>query len=156
MPRANFTLEQEQFRLMRDGLNSSGREIYFSLCSVYIEDSSIGNSWRIANDINSWANVVNAMNCNAGLASRAGPGGCKSMLLHNDYHSDSRCNPGRQIREHKAYMPKDLVLTCLRSPIVQGTTLICCLARRLVEPRLSRRRAAALNSASGRSWPHRS
>ena len=74
-PRGDFPLEQEQFKLMRDGLNATGRAIFWNLCSVYIEDGTIGNSWRIANDNNAWGNVVNAMNCNAGLNRRAGPGG---------------------------------------------------------------------------------
>ena len=72
--RRNFTLEGYQFGLMRDALNKTGRRVYFSLCSVYIESASIGNSWRIANDINSWPNTLNAINCNAGLHDRARPG----------------------------------------------------------------------------------
>ena len=67
--------EVAQFALMRDALNQTGRRVLFSLCSVYIENATFGNMWRIGQDINSWANVMNAVNCNAALGPRAGPGG---------------------------------------------------------------------------------
>ena len=51
------------------------RPIFFNLCSVYVEDSTIGNSWRIANDVNNWIDIMNAANCNEALGNRAGPGG---------------------------------------------------------------------------------
>ena len=115
---------------MRDGLNATGRPVYFSLCSVYIEDATIGNSWRIANDINTWENVlphmhdqhfhqkqpggpfvgqmtevprpscvkvINAMNCNAGLRDRAGPGGWNDadMLLGSTPGAAAALTPAR-------------------------------------------------------------
>jgi len=68
-----------QYGSMRDALNKTGREIYFSLCgwnAWYAPQGwSLGNSWRIAGDCNEWPSVYNAIRTNEGLAKYARPGG---------------------------------------------------------------------------------
>eukprot|EP01130_Rhizamoeba_saxonica_P012061 TRINITY_DN5046_c0_g1_i2.p1 TRINITY_DN5046_c0_g1~~TRINITY_DN5046_c0_g1_i2.p1 ORF type:complete len:351 (-),score=81.53 TRINITY_DN5046_c0_g1_i2:44-1096(-) len=72
---------------MRDALNQTNRPIYFSLCgwnTWYAPvGASLGNSWRIAGDCNTWSNVLNAIDSNAPLYHYAGPGGWNDpdMLL---------------------------------------------------------------------------
>jgi alpha-galactosidase len=68
----------DEYGKMRDSLNSTGRQIYFSLCgwnSWYApEGATLGNSWRIAGDCNTWLNVLNAIDTNVNLAQYASPG----------------------------------------------------------------------------------
>ena len=69
----------KEYGYMRDALNATGREIYFSLCgwnSWYAPvGTTLGNSWRIAGDCNAWPSVWNAISINSKLAKDAGPGG---------------------------------------------------------------------------------
>jgi alpha-galactosidase len=69
----------QQYGTMRDALNATGRDIYFSLCgwnSWYAPEGwSLGNSWRIAGDCNRWPDVLNAIDTNVPLAKYARPGG---------------------------------------------------------------------------------
>jgi len=80
----------QEYGTMRDALNATGREIYFSLCgwnSWYAPPGwSLGNSWRIAGDCNTWPNVLNAIDTNVPLAQYARPGGWNDpdMLLGSD------------------------------------------------------------------------
>jgi alpha-galactosidase len=80
----------KEYGTMRDALNSTGREIYFSLCgwnSWYAPPGwSLGNSWRIAGDCNRWNNVLNAIDTNVPLTQYAHPGGWNDpdMLLGSD------------------------------------------------------------------------
>jgi len=89
----------QQYGLMRDALNSTGRDIYFSLCgwnSWYAPQGwGLGNSWRIAGDCNTWANVLNAINTNVPLAQYARPGGWNDpdMLLGSDNSAAARLSP---------------------------------------------------------------
>jgi len=77
----------QQYGRMRDALNSTGRQIYFSLCgwnSWYSPVGySLGNSWRISGDCNKWPDVIRAINVNADLFMNAKPGGWNDpdMLL---------------------------------------------------------------------------
>jgi len=68
----------DNYGTMRDALNSTKREIYFSLCgwnSWYAPvGNSLGNQWRIAGDCNVWSDVLNAIDVNSRLADYAGPG----------------------------------------------------------------------------------
>jgi alpha-galactosidase len=56
---------------MRDALNSTGRQVYFSLCGWndwYAPKGAIlGNSWRIAGDCNGWDTIYNAIRINEPL-----------------------------------------------------------------------------------------
>ena len=62
----------------RDGLNSTGREIYFSLCGWHTwyaeKGDSLGNSWRIAGDGTNWGALTNCINSNVPLQQYARPG----------------------------------------------------------------------------------
>jgi len=64
---------------MRDALNATGRPIYFSLCGWYDwyapVGKTLGNSWRIAGDGDSWPDLVNCINTDARLPQYAGKGG---------------------------------------------------------------------------------
>eukprot|EP00047_Mylnosiga_fluctuans_P005731 m.242349 g.242349 ORF g.242349 m.242349 type:complete len:400 (+) comp14019_c0_seq1:32-1231(+) len=75
----NHGIAFEQYGLMRDALNKTGREIYFSLCgwnAWYAPVGwSLGNSWRIAGDCNEWPSIYNAIRTNEGLSQFARPGG---------------------------------------------------------------------------------
>ena len=67
-----------EYAEMRDGLNATGRPIYFSLCGWnpwYAErGASLGNSWRIALDGTNWGTLSGCVNRNSGLARFAQPG----------------------------------------------------------------------------------
>jgi len=89
----------QQYGAMRDALNATGRPIYFSLCgwnSWYAPTGwSLGNSWRIAGDCNSWSDVLNAIDTNAPLTQYARPGGWNDpdMLLGSAAGSAVRLSP---------------------------------------------------------------
>eukprot|EP00037_Helgoeca_nana_P030778 m.383854 g.383854 ORF g.383854 m.383854 type:complete len:343 (-) comp28265_c0_seq2:879-1907(-) len=81
---SNHTVAFEQYGLMRDALNRTGRPIYFDLCgwsSWYAPvGKSLGNAWRIGYDVNSWGGMINnAISANKPLAKYAGPGGWNDM-----------------------------------------------------------------------------
>jgi alpha-galactosidase len=84
-------LAYEDYGLMRDSLNSTGRPIYFSLCGWhkwYAPDgASLGNSWRIDGDDTDWSSVLSSINVNANLSMYAGPGGWNDpdMLIGTGY-----------------------------------------------------------------------
>lgn len=67
-----------EYARMRDALNKTGRAIYFSLCGWHDwyapVGGSLGNSWRIQGDVNTWDDVLRAMDTNAPLYKFAGPG----------------------------------------------------------------------------------
>uniref|UniRef100_A0A6B2L6K9 Alpha-galactosidase n=1 Tax=Arcella intermedia TaxID=1963864 RepID=A0A6B2L6K9_9EUKA len=88
-----------QYGLMRDALNSTGRPIYFSLCgwnSWYSPVGwSLGNSWRIAGDCNTWPDVLNAIDTNVDLTKNAYPGGWNDpdMLIGSSEGSAVKLTP---------------------------------------------------------------
>jgi len=67
-----------QFVAMRDALNITGRPIYFALCGWspwYAEvGEALGNSWRVARDLNGVRELWNTLAINSELAAFAGPG----------------------------------------------------------------------------------
>lgn len=79
-----------EYSKMRDALNATGRQIYFSLCGWNTWYSpvgyTLGNSWRIAGDCNEWPSVLNAIDKNAPLSVNAKPGGWNDpdMLIGSD------------------------------------------------------------------------
>jgi len=89
----------KQYGVMRDALNATGRDIYFSLCgwnSWYAPQGwSLGNSWRIAGDCNTWPNVLNAIDTNAPLAQYARPGGWNDpdMLIGSSVSTAAHLTP---------------------------------------------------------------
>ena len=86
---------------MRDALNETGRPILFSLCGWHEwyapVGKTLGNSWRISGDVNSWGDVLRAMDVNSELAQFAGPGGFNDpdMLLGSGPDSAVRMSPNQ-------------------------------------------------------------
>jgi len=62
----------------RDGLNKTGRPVYFSLCGWHTwyapAGDQLGNSWRIAGDGTNWEALSNCVNENSQLQAFARPG----------------------------------------------------------------------------------
>jgi len=89
----------QQYGSMRDALNATKREIYFSLCgwnSWYAPQGwTLGNSWRIAGDCNTWPNVLNAIDTNVPLTEYAHPGGWNDpdMLIGSDTAAAAHLTP---------------------------------------------------------------
>jgi len=71
----------ERYPVMRDALNSTGREIFYSICNWGEEDTvnwgpEVGNSWRTTQDIfDGWSSVEFNFKWNMIGRERAGPGG---------------------------------------------------------------------------------
>nr|XP_043614934.1 alpha-galactosidase 3 [Erigeron canadensis] len=71
----------DRYPPMRNALNSTGREIFYSLCEWGEDDpalwaGNVGNSWRTTDDINdTWASMISIADLNDKWASYAGPGG---------------------------------------------------------------------------------
>jgi alpha-galactosidase len=67
-----------EYGKMRDGLNATGRRVYFSLCGwepwYAPVGASLGNSWRIAADGKNWDALSQCVNKNAYLGQYAKPG----------------------------------------------------------------------------------
>jgi len=74
-----------QYGKMRDGLNATGRPIFFSLCGwnewYAPVGMGLGNSWRIGPDDTDWPGVLKNININARLAQYSGPGGWNDPCL---------------------------------------------------------------------------
>eukprot|EP00850_Spirogloea_muscicola_P004382 SM000019S04926 [mRNA] locus=s19:494:4556:+ [translate_table: standard] len=72
---------EKRYPRMRDALNATGRQIFFSLCEWGVDSPAIwgrkvGNSWRTTLDIyDSWSRIVDLANQNNAWAAYAGPGG---------------------------------------------------------------------------------
>lgn len=75
---SNHSVAFAEYGLMHQSLLNTGRQIYFSLCgwnAFYAPvGKKLGNSWRIAGDVNSWEDALNALDINAALASYASQG----------------------------------------------------------------------------------
>lgn len=76
----NHTVAFQQYGVMRDALNATGREIYFSLCGwapwYAPVGSSLGNSWRTSPDVNHWPSMYQSISIiENNLSQYAGPGG---------------------------------------------------------------------------------
>lgn len=91
----------EQYRLMRDALNATGRPIYFSLCgwkSWYAPvGATLANSWRVALDVRNWPSLWNAASINGKLAEFSRPGAWNDpdMLVGNVPGSKLRVTPNQ-------------------------------------------------------------
>jgi len=86
----------KQYAAMRDGLNATGRPIYFSLCGWETWYAPVGqllgNSWRIGPDDTNWAGVLKNIDINAEISGYSGPGGWNDpcLLLAEDEHVKQR------------------------------------------------------------------
>ena len=76
--------EMQQYAVMRDALNATGRPILFSLCGwqpwYALEGASLANSWRISGDCNDFYSIFIAIRINQLLPGFAGPGGFNVRL----------------------------------------------------------------------------
>lgn len=74
-----------EYSLMRDGLNATGKPIFFSLCgweTWYAPvGHSLGNSWRTGPDDTNWHGVLDDLDDIAPLWPYAGPGGWNDPCL---------------------------------------------------------------------------
>jgi alpha-galactosidase len=75
---SNHSVAFAEYGLMRQSLANTGRQIYFSLCGwnwwYAPVGAKLGNSWRIAGDVNSWEDALNAIDINVALAPYASQG----------------------------------------------------------------------------------
>jgi len=89
----------QEYGLMRDALNETGRPILFSLCgweSWYApEGNALANSWRIGPDDTNWNGVLVNININSNLAQYAVPGAFNDpcLLLSTDWQNNQRVTP---------------------------------------------------------------
>ncbi|KAH7906759.1 glycoside hydrolase family 27 protein [Hygrophoropsis aurantiaca] len=81
--------EEPHYTAMRDALAMTGRPVVFSICEWGVQDParwapSVGNSWRISNDIGpppSWDNVFRILNQIVPVSGFAGPGAWNDLDL---------------------------------------------------------------------------
>ena len=96
----NHATAFSDYAKFRDAMNASGSQVWFSLCGWeswysppdpsigYLGGASLGNSWRIAGDGDSWGALTNCMNTQAGAAPYAGMGGWPGERLMNECVSE--------------------------------------------------------------------
>jgi alpha-galactosidase len=107
----------DRYQKMRDALNSTGRSIYYSLCSWGIKDPwiwgrDIGNSWRTTDDIASnWLNVVRNVDDSINLAKYAEPG------HWNDLDMLEVGIPGMLPQEYRSHFA---IWAIMKSPLILG------------------------------------
>jgi len=94
-----------QYGAMRDGLNKTGRPIFFSLCGwndwYAPVGASLGNSWRVGPDDTNWPGILSNIDIMAGLGKYAGPGGWNDpcLLLSSCSSQLGDCPGGRRVTE---------------------------------------------------------
>ena len=74
---ASFSIQEGDYRRMRDALAATGRPIVFSICAWKFKKwmPQLGNLWRTTDDISdNWENIMGIIDTNEKLASYAGPG----------------------------------------------------------------------------------
>ncbi|PMD33325.1 glycoside hydrolase family 27 protein [Hyaloscypha variabilis F] len=105
---------------MRDSLLNSGRPIFFSMCqwgrdNVWIWGGSVGNSWRMSDDIqNNWGSVASIAAKAATIAQYAAPGG------FNDLDMMQLGNGKLSGNEERAHFG---LWAIAKSPIIMGTDM---------------------------------
>ena len=109
-----------RYPVMRDALNKTRRQIFFSICEWGVEDPStwaanVGNSWRTTNDIrDNWESMITLADLNNKWAQYAGPGGW------NDPDMLEVGNGGMSVTEYETHMS----LWCLmKAPLLIGCDL---------------------------------
>jgi hypothetical protein len=87
----DHALAFQEYALMRDSLNKTGRPMYFSLCGWHDwyapQGMGLGNSWRISKDCTDWNTIWEATNTNANLSKWAGPGSETSASSFIFFHN---------------------------------------------------------------------
>ena len=110
----------KRYTPMRDALNATGREIFYSICDWGIQDPwkwgpEVGNSWRTTIDIKDfWASMWLNFYLNSKHASAAGPGGW------NDPDMLEVGNGGMTFEEYKAHFS---LWALVKAPLIIGCDL---------------------------------
>ncbi|CAM0907653.1 unnamed protein product [Alopecurus aequalis] len=108
---------KERYPPMRDALNSTGREIFYSLCEWGQDDPAlwagkVGNSWRTTDDIeDTWKSMTDIADKNNKWASYAGPGGW------NDPDMLEVGNGGMTFAEYRAHFS---IWALMKAPLLIG------------------------------------
>ncbi|CAF1464839.1 unnamed protein product [Didymodactylos carnosus] len=75
------TIPEKRYPVMRDALNATGRQIFYSMCEWGVDQpalwaAAVGNSWRTTGDISdNWNSMISNIDINNQYADRAAPGG---------------------------------------------------------------------------------
>ena len=81
----NELIAFSEYAKMRDAINATGRQIFYSLCGWNEWYAPMGmalaNSWRISVDDSSWLNILKNIDTNAALSMYSGPGGWNDPCL---------------------------------------------------------------------------
>jgi alpha-galactosidase len=102
---------------MRNALNSTGREIFYSLCEWGEDDpalwaGNVGNSWRTTDDIaDTWKSMTTIADQNDKWASYAGPGGW------NDPDMLEVGNMGMTYAEYRSHFS---IWALMKAPLLVG------------------------------------
>ncbi|XP_020194114.1 alpha-galactosidase 3 isoform X1 [Aegilops tauschii subsp. strangulata] len=108
---------KERYPPMRDALNSTGRQIFYSLCEWGQDDPAlwagkVGNSWRTTDDIqDTWKSMTDIADKNNKWASYAGPGGW------NDPDMLEVGNGGMTFAEYRAHFS---IWALMKAPLLIG------------------------------------
>ena len=112
---------RDRYTKMRDALNKTGRQIFYSMCSWGADDVStwgreVGNSWRTTGDISdSWKSMTRIIDTNNKWYEYAGPGGW------NDPDMLEVGNGGMNIEEYKAHFG---LWAITKAPLLIGCDII--------------------------------
>ena len=116
----DYASAYERYSRMRDALNATGRNIYYSICNwgeenVWSWGKEVGNSWRTTIDIsNGFSSVRSIYKQNIKLAKYAGPGGW------NDPDMLEVGNKGMTYEESKTHFT---LWAMAKSPLIIGCNL---------------------------------
>lgn len=108
---------KERYPPMRDALNATEREIFYSICEWGVDDPAlwageVGNSWRTTEDINdTWVSMTTIADINDKWAAYAGPGGW------NDPDMLEVGNGGMTYYEYRAHFS---VWALMKAPLLIG------------------------------------
>ena len=112
---------KDRYTKMRDALNNTGRQIFFSMCSWGADDVStwgreVGNSWRTTGDISdNWKSMTRIIDINNKWYEYAGPGGW------NDPDMLEVGNGGMNYEEYKAHFG---LWAISKAPLLIGCDII--------------------------------
>uniref|UniRef100_A0A0E0EG74 Alpha-galactosidase n=1 Tax=Oryza meridionalis TaxID=40149 RepID=A0A0E0EG74_9ORYZ len=108
---------KDRYPPMRDALNSTGCQIFYSLCEWGQDDPAlwagkVGNSWRTTDDIqDTWKSMTDIADKNNKWASYAGPGGW------NDPDMLEVGNGGMTFAEYRAHFS---IWSLMKAPLLIG------------------------------------
>lgn len=108
---------KERYPPMHDALNTTGRQIFYSLCEWGQDDPAlwagkVGNSWRTTDDIqDTWKSMTDIADKNNKWASYAGPGGW------NDPDMLEVGNGGMTFAEYRAHFS---IWALMKAPLLIG------------------------------------